>query len=164
SMMTRTGAALMNRRNFLTTSGMAALGFGLGGCATHTKPNVAPRRPTVKLAPVHASWDRIVRTTVGLRPHRDSGFVLKADRLDVTIYALAVPPNVTSNMSLAGFTPSSGLVETDRRTPEWDAQYRRAGDIAYRQLQLLVGPRFGVSWLDNYSLSDTLPSPPADNP
>ena len=36
---------------------------------------------------------------------------------DVTIYALAVPPNVTSNMSLAGFTPTSGLVETDRRTP-----------------------------------------------
>ena len=29
---------------------------------------------------------------------------------DVTIYALAVPPNVTSNMSLAGFTPESGLV------------------------------------------------------
>ena len=27
---------------------------------------------------------------------------------DVTIYALAVPPNVTSNMSLAGFTPDVG--------------------------------------------------------
>ena len=70
---------------------------------------------------------------------------------DVTIYAAAVPPNVTSNMSLAGFTPISGLVENDRRTPEWDAQYRRAADIAYRQLQLLAGPHYGVSWLDNYT-------------
>ena len=169
----------------------------------------------MNLAPVKASWDRVIRTTVGLRPHRDSGFVLKADKLDdklvvhnyghggagmslawgtglmaaelaadhpsrqaavigcgsvgltcarqlqrrgyeVTIYALAIPPNVTSNMSLAGFTPTSGLVENDRRTEQWDAQYLRAADIAYRQLQLLAGPHFGVSWLDNYSLTNDL--------
>src|SRR5437016_5710077 len=200
--------APMHRRAFLTTSSMAAVGFGLSGCATNAKPNVAARRPPVMLAPVKASWDRIIRTTVGLRPHRDSGFMLKADKLDdkllvhnyghggagmslawgtglmaaefatahqsrqaavigcgsvgltcarqlqrrgfdVTIYALAVPPNVTSNMSLAGFTPTSGLVENDRRTPQWDAQYLRAADIAYRQLQLLAGPHFGVSWLED---------------
>src|SRR2546428_10620206 len=69
----------------------------------------------------------------------------------------AVAPNVTSNMSLAGFTPASGLVEQDRRTNEWDAQYRRAADISYRQLQLMTGPYFGVSWLDNFSLTDNLP-------
>ena len=83
---------------------------------------------------------------------------------DVTIYAMAIPPNVTSNMSLAGFTPASGLVENDRRTPEWDAQYRRAADIAYRQLQLLCGPHFGVSWLDNYSLVDELREPQQGTP
>jgi glycine/D-amino acid oxidase-like deaminating enzyme len=202
---------------------MAALGVGLGGCAARNqRPQAAaPRRPVV-LAPVNASWDRVIRTTVGLRPHRDSGFVLKPDKLDdrllihnyghggagmslawgtglmaaefatqhasrqaavigcgsvgltsarqlqrrgfdVTIYALAVPPYVTSNMSLAGFTPSSGLVEQDRRTPEWDAQYRRAADISYRQLQLMAGPYYGVSWLDNYSLTDNLPNPQQQN-
>src|SRR6266545_2508050 len=178
----------MDRRTFLTTSSMAAVGFGLGACATRTKPNLTPSRPPFDLPRVKASWDRIIRTTVGLRPHRDAGFVLKPDRLDdkllihnyghggagmwltwgrqlqrrgfdVTIYAAAVPPNVTSNMSLAGFTPASGLVENDRRTPEWDAQYRRAADIAYRQLQLLAGPHFGVSWLDNYSLVDEVSAP-----
>ncbi len=213
----------MQRRTFLTTGGMAALGFGLSGCATTTRPNLTRRRPPVNLPPVHASWDRVIRTTVGLRPHRDAGFVVKADKLndkllvhnyghggagmslawgtglmaaelatehqarraaligcgsvgltcarqlqrrgfDVTIYALAIPPNVTSNMSLAGFTPASGLVENDRRTPEWDAQYRRAADISYRQLQLLAGPHFGVSWLDNYALTDDLPSPPQSIP
>src|SRR5437762_5336445 len=212
----------MNRRTFLTASGMAAIGVGLGGCAIRREPARHPRQ-RIALAPVDASWNRIIRTTVGLRPHRDAGFVLKADKLDdrllihnyghggagmslswgtglmaaelateheerraavigcgavgltsarqlqrrgfdVTIYALAVPPNVTSNMSLAGFTPASGLVETDRRTPEWDAQYRRAADISYRQLQLLAGPHFGVSWLDNYALTDEPPSPQPPNP
>ena len=49
---------------------------------------------------------------------------------DVTIYAMAVPPNTTSNMSLAGFTPTSGLVETDQRTRAWDAQFRRSTECA----------------------------------
>jgi glycine/D-amino acid oxidase-like deaminating enzyme len=35
----------------------------------------------LRLPPVHASFDRVIRTTVGLRPHRDSGFVLRAERL-----------------------------------------------------------------------------------
>jgi glycine/D-amino acid oxidase-like deaminating enzyme len=208
----------MHRRTFLTAGSAAAIGFGVSGCSTNPKPAASQRRAPVSLVPVNASWDRIIRTTVGLRPHRDAGFVLKADKLDdkllvhnyghggagmslawgtglmaaefatehqarqaavigcgsvgltcarqlqrrgfdVTIYALAVPPNVTSNMSLAGFTPNSGLVDNDRRTPEWDAQYRRAADISYRQLQLLAGPHFGVSWLDNYSLVEELRQP-----
>jgi glycine/D-amino acid oxidase-like deaminating enzyme len=215
----------MQRRTFLTTGSMAALGFGLSACATNPKATTVPaaRRAPIDLPPVKAAWDRIIRTTVGLRPHRDAGFVLKTDKLDdkllvhnyghggagmslawgtglmaaefatehqarqaavigcgsvgltcarqlqrrgfdVTIYAMAVPPYVTSNMSLAGFTPASGLVVNDQRTPAWDAQYRRAADISYRQLQLLAGPHYGVSWLDNYFLTEQIPparpSPP----
>jgi glycine/D-amino acid oxidase-like deaminating enzyme len=168
----------------------------------------------VTLVPVDVSWDRVIRTTVGLRPHRDSGFLVRADRFDdrtvihnyghggagmslswgtahlaadlamahpdrraavigagiigltsarvlqrrgfdVTMYAAALPPETTSNMSLASFTPTSSLVSDEYRTPEWDAQFRRAVEIAYREHQLLVGPRYGVSWLDEYSLSDS---------
>ena len=47
---------------------------------------------------------------------------------DVTIYAMTVPPNTTSNMSLAGFTPTTALVNNERRTPAWDAQFVRAAD------------------------------------
>ena len=36
----------------------------------------------INLVPVAASWERVIRTTVGLRPHRPSGFLLKAERLD----------------------------------------------------------------------------------
>src|SRR5215467_6742548 len=212
----------MNRRTLLKNGGLAALGFGFGGCATGRPPRPAvPSQPRliVTLPRVEASWDRVIRTTVGLRPHRDAGFVVKAEKLDaktiihnyghggagmslswgtgflvaelamehsernvavigcgavgftaarqlqrrgfdVTIYAMSVPPDTTSNMSLAGFTPTSGLVENDRRTPQWDAQFRRAATIAYNQLQLLVGPNYGVSWVDSYNLTDTAPSPP----
>jgi glycine/D-amino acid oxidase-like deaminating enzyme len=209
----------VNRRAFLHVGSLAAAGYGLSACAPKTaRVARGPSRPPLRLTPVNASWDRVIRTTVGLRPHRDAGFVLKADRLDdkllvhnyghggagmslawgtgqmaaelalehpardaavigcgsvgltcarqlqrrgfdVTIYAAALPPYVTSNMSLAGFTPASGLVETERRTPEWDAQYRRAADISYRQLQLMAGPLYGVSWLDNFTLLNELRPP-----
>jgi glycine/D-amino acid oxidase-like deaminating enzyme len=81
---------------------------------------------------------------------------------DVTIYAMAVPPDTTSNMSLAGFTPTSGLVETDQRTRAWDAQFRRAVEIAYEQLQLLIGPKYGISWLNGYSMLDAPPANAAE--
>jgi D-amino-acid oxidase len=201
----------MHRRTFLTAGGRAVAGLAITGCLPRigARPSPAIRR-TVDLAPVNASWDRIIRTTVGLRPHRDSGFVVRADRLDektvihnyghggagyslswgtgllvtelalahterraavigcgivglttarqlqrhgfdVTIYAAALPPDTTSNMAWAAFTPVSGLVSAERRTPAWDAQFRRAADVAYRQHQLLVGHGYGVSWIDDYA-------------
>jgi glycine/D-amino acid oxidase-like deaminating enzyme len=162
---------------------------------------------------VRISWDRVLRTTVGLRPHRDSGFVLRAEKLDaktlihdyghagagmslawgcgvmvaelaqetgekraavlgcgspgltaarqlqrrgfaVTIYAATVPPDTTSNMSLAGFTPTTALVSNDRRTPAWDRQFLRAAELSYRELQLMVGRRYGVYWMDAYNATD----------
>ena len=207
----------MDRRSLLKFGGMAAIGFALEGCATKTsgaRPQTVPRQAPRGLPVVNASWDRVIRTTIGLRPHRPSGFVLKADRLDgktlihnfghggagmsiswgtasmatdlalphgdrvaavlgsgvvglttarelqrhgfgVTIYAATVPPDTTSNMSLAGFTPTSGLVDTDKRTPEWDAQFRQAVEIGYRRLQLLAGPKYGISWIMNYQPTDT---------
>src|SRR5687767_3235456 len=63
--------------------------------------------------------------TVGLTTARQ----LQRRGFEVTIYAAALPPETTSNMSWAGFTPNSGLVSAARRTPEWDAQFRRAVEI-----------------------------------
>jgi D-amino-acid oxidase len=209
---------MMDRRTWLKSGSTALLAFGLGGCAmdraARKVSSAADAKPSrLRLPLVEASWDRVIRTTVGLRPHRDPGFVLRGEKLDekllvhnyghggsgmslswgtgymaaelatghterraavigcgvtgltsarqlqrrgfnVTIYAMSVPPDTTSNMSLAGFTPTSGLVDNARRTPEWTAQFRRAVEIAYRQLQLLVGPQYGVSWIYNYNLTD----------
>jgi D-amino-acid oxidase len=215
----------MDRRSLIKFGGLAALGFALEGCAPKAgaKPQLAPRPPQARrvLPAVNTSWDRIIRTTIGLRPHRPSGFVLRAEKLDsktlihnfghggagmslswgtasmatdlalahaerkaavlgagvvglstarelqrhgfdVTIYTATVPPDTTSNMSLAGFTPTSGLVDTDKRTPEWDAQFRQAVQISYRRLQLLAGPKYGISWIMNYTPTEieALPTAP----
>jgi len=208
----------MDRRTLLKPGAMGVLGLGLGGGLSACASTGSGREDSLVLAPVRVSWDRIIRTTVGLRPHRPSGFVLRAERLDaktvihnyghggsgmslswgtgfmaaemaaeqedrraavigcgvvglttarqlqrrgfdVTIYAMAVPPDTTSNMSLAGFTPTAGLVETAQRTAAWDAQFRRAVEIAYRQLQLLVGPKYGITWMNGYSMQS---GPPAN--
>lgn len=210
----------MDRRTLLK-AGAIMFGAGFSGCASlegTLNASGSRRRVRVNLSPIEASWDRVIRTTVGLRPHRPGGFVLKAEKLDaktvvhnyghggaghslgwgtgamaanlalqqpdrriavigcgtvgltaarqlqrrgfeVTIYAKTVPPDTTSNMSLAAFTPTSGLL-SGPRSPEWDAQFRHAVEISYRQLQLLAGPRYGVSWIDSYNMTDTMPSGP----
>ena len=72
----------LKRRRFVRTAGLAGLGLGAGACGYRGfgTPDAGTRR--INLAPVHVSWDRIIRTTVALRPYRPSGFVLKAERLD----------------------------------------------------------------------------------
>jgi glycine/D-amino acid oxidase-like deaminating enzyme len=210
------GASLfMDRRALLAKGGLVLAGLALGGCAPGVS-SISAVRPRRRLAPVRAGWDRVIRTTVGLRPYRPSGFVVRADKLgdktlvhdyghggsgmslswgtaalaaelalsqperraavigcgvagltatrelqrrgfDVTIYAMSVPPDTTSNMSLAAWTPTSGLVDDERRTSAWDAQLRRAAEISYTRLQLLVGRGYGVSWLERYALRDSRP-------
>ena len=212
----------MKRRTLLSNAGLALAGMAMGACAprsrTQMPPAMAtppvPRRPPVQLPIVRVSHDRVIRTTVGLRPHRPSGFVLRSARLDaktvihnyghggsgmslswgtgamaadmalqhpdrraavlgcgavgltaarqlqrrgfaVTIYAATVPPDTTSNYSLAGFTPTSGLVELPKRTPEWDTQFRQAVEIAYREMQFMAGPKYGISWVNNYAPTET---------
>ena len=203
----------MDRRTLLKTGGMGILGLGLGGCFRGSASSLSPYK---LLPPLNVAWNRVIHTTVGLRPHRPSGFVLRAERFgdktlihnyghggsgmslswgtgsmaadlaleselrevavigcgvaglttarqlqrrgfSVTIYALSVPPDTTSNMSLAAWTPTSGLVDRERRTAAWDLQLRQAARIAYRQLQLLSGPEYGISWIDSYALSDSAP-------
>jgi D-amino-acid oxidase len=200
----------MDRRALLRTGGLALAGLGCGASAAW-----AARRMLPALPPVDASWDRVVRTTVGLRPYRAGGFVVRAEQIDaktiihnyahggagmslawgtaalaadlaiahvdrraavigcgvqglttarqlqrrgfdVVIYAASLPPDTTSNRSIATFTPAAGLIDDGRRTPEWDRQFRQAVEISYGELQQLVGPRYGVGWSDNYHATSDL--------
>jgi len=214
---------MMRRREFIGAGALTALATLGAGCSVKrtsaSAPPALPRRRTaINLAVPRISWERVIRTTVGLRPHRDSGFVLNAQKFDekmvihdygfggagmslawgcgamaaelalerqerraavlgcgspgltaarqlqrrgfeVTIYTLAVPPDTTSNMSMAGFTPTTALISADKRTPAWDAQFLRAAEISYRELQLLAGsPVYGVYWVDSYNATDN-PNP-----
>ena len=71
----------MHRRHFLKAGGAAGLGLALGGCSYRTGLGGQWVRPA-NLFPVRISWDRIIRTTVALRPYRESGFVLRSERFD----------------------------------------------------------------------------------
>lgn len=201
---------------------MAVAGMGFNACAGKSSqtgavpPPTTNVRPARGLVPVNASWDRVIHTTVGLRPYRGPGFRVEPEKLDgkvvihdyghggagmslawgtgylaaemalehrsrraavigcgvtglcaarqlqrrgfdVTIYAKAIPPNTTSNMSLAHWSPTSRVVAMNERTPQWDEQFRVAAEIAYRELQLLGGRDYGISWVDRYHPVQTPP-------
>jgi D-amino-acid oxidase len=210
---------MMTRRQLIQRALAGATLLGTGGCSSlggRRGPPPAYRR-RLELFPVVVGLDRVIRTTVGLRPYRESGFVVNACKLDdrmlihnyghggsgmslswgtahlvadlalnhpdrqaavigcgvvgltsarvlqrrgftVTVYAKAIPPETTSNMSWAAFTPTSGLISQQRRTPEWDAQFRAAVEIAYRELQLLAGRGVGLDWIESYTPIENLPA------
>ncbi|WP_419936243.1 FAD-dependent oxidoreductase [Candidatus Palauibacter sp.] len=211
----------MNRRTLIKTVGAAALSGGLGGCSgawrRYPPAAAAPAFPLLRVSP-----DRVIRTTVGLRPFRPAGFRVAAERLDdktvihnyghggagislswgtgllvaelaephasrqaavigagavglatarqlqrrgfdVTIHARALPPDTTSNMAYAGFSPLSNLVSAPERTPAFDAQFDRAVRASYRQLQLLAGAGRGVSWLTTYTWRNRLAGPASED-
>ena len=207
----------MNRRTLIKTVGTAALGSGFGACSPAWR-RYAPGTGPTRLPLVRVSPDRVIRTTVGLRPFRPAGFRVVEERLDektvihnyghggagislawgtgllaaelaaahpsrqaavigagvvglatarqlqrlgfdVTIYARTLPPDTTSNMAYAGFSPLSNLVSAPERTPAFDAQFDRAVRTSYEQLQLFAGAGRGVSWVTTYTWTNRLSAP-----
>ena len=192
----------MNRRAFLQASlALAALGRG------------ALAQPTRRLLPVNVDPARLIRTVVGLRPYRSTGFRVEAQPWGsktvvhnyghggagitlswgtaqlavelawkgpdvdyavlgcgvvglstarvlqerggrVTIYARDLPPHTTSNVAGGQWWPA---YVADRRTPAFNAQYRRALQLAGRAFQDYLGDLYGVRWLENYYLSEGPP-------
>ena len=68
-----------DRRGFLV-SGSSAGGLALSGCAT-TDPRLALASDCSPLPPVKVDSNRVIRTVAGLRPYRDSGFVVRREAL-----------------------------------------------------------------------------------
>ena len=71
---------MLPRRQFLTSGALATGGLLLPGCATTTAGRPASA-PAGCLAPVNVAASRVIRTVAGLRPYRDSGFVVRAEAL-----------------------------------------------------------------------------------
>jgi glycine/D-amino acid oxidase-like deaminating enzyme len=69
----------------------------------------------------------------------------------VTIYAKALPPDTTSNIAGASWGPTS-VYEDDMVDAKFNDQFRRACQISNRAFQLLVGPEYGVRWIEMYEL------------
>src|SRR6185436_3693532 len=72
------------RREWIARTGLGVAGLALTGCATRRTP-AAPSiaralspRPFVR---PRIQPDQIIRTVVGLRPYRPSGFVVRGERM-----------------------------------------------------------------------------------
>jgi glycine/D-amino acid oxidase-like deaminating enzyme len=209
------------RRDLLRTVGLAAMA-GLGSrCASRaTGSAAAGAEPRRSFRRVLVSPDRVIRTVVGLRPFRPSGFVVRADAMGgktvvhnyghggggvtlswgtshlavdlaaaggarryavlgsgavglatarllqrrghaVTIYAKDLPPNTTSNIAGAQWSPAE--VSDPPRTAEFADQLTRAARISHRYFQDLVGDDYGVRWIENYYCRSEAPpeAPPS---
>jgi glycine/D-amino acid oxidase-like deaminating enzyme len=74
----------VTRREWITLAGLGTAGLALGGCAARVPAAATPRyRRPLALAPFarpRIAADLVVRTLVGLRPFRPSGFVVRAEK------------------------------------------------------------------------------------
>jgi len=71
----------------------------------------------------------------------------------VTIYARELPPQTTSNIAGASWSPAS-VYDEAAATPAFLDQFGAALRHAYRYFQNQVGGRYGVYWTSKYQLSD----------
>ncbi|MFN2577214.1 MAG: FAD-dependent oxidoreductase [Pyrinomonadaceae bacterium] len=182
-----------------------------------------------RFAPVKVSRDRVIREVVGLRPYRDEGFVVDAERAGnkliihnyghggagmtlswgtaslavdllrdhpgarsmpslrpkqerahphfavlgagvsglstartlqrrfqngagtVTIYARELPPDTTSNISGAHWSPTT-VFDPEAVSAKFNEQFRQACRISNRAFQLLAGTEYGVRWMETFEL------------
>ena len=67
----------------------------------------------------------------------------------VTIYAKDLPPDTTSNIAGAWWSPTSVY---ENATSKFSEQFRQASRISNRAFQLLVGAEYGVRWIESFEL------------
>lgn len=75
----------INRREALQAIGVLTAGVALPSCTARVRTSVNPSTRAAEhfrhLVPVNVAPERVIRTVVGLRPFRPSGFVVKAESL-----------------------------------------------------------------------------------
>ncbi len=69
----------------------------------------------------------------------------------VTIYAKDLPPNTTSNIA-GGFWHPTSVYDPEQATARFNEQFRSACQLSNRAFQLLVGPEYGVRWIETFEL------------
>src|SRR5688572_3652169 len=69
----------------------------------------------------------------------------------VTIYAKHLPPDTTSNIA-GGFWSPTSLFDPSVAAATFHEQFSAACKISHRAFQLLVGPEYGVRWIDTFRL------------
>lgn len=198
------------RRAVLSSLATLPLVSGCAGTSFKARRHYTPSG--LPLRRVDVSADRVVRTVVGLRPFRPSGYVVRAETFDaktvihnyghggggitlswgtahqalllaqhseqrraavigcgavglatarllqrygwqVTIHARELPPETTSNIAGAQWSPAS-FYDDDAVDDAFYDSVATALTHSYREFQHLVGPRYGIRWVSNYVVTD----------
>src|SRR5215471_7456980 len=121
----------MNRRQFLHAASMAA-GSVVAGCY-RSRPRAANPVAAINcnLAPVQISPDREIRTVVGLRPYRPSGFVVKAEKIGEKLFI----HNYGHGPTAAGARPTRHDL-CSRASSEHHLEHRRWRVVSLRRVRL----------------------------
>jgi len=69
----------------------------------------------------------------------------------VTIYARELPPDTTSNISGAHWSPTT-VFESELASAKFKEQFQKACRISNRAFQLLAGTEYGVRWIETFEL------------
>src|SRR5882724_8923837 len=69
----------------------------------------------------------------------------------VTIYAKDLPPETTSNIA-GGFWSPTSVFDPEHATAKFTEQFRTACRISNRAFQNLIGPEYGVRWMETFEL------------
>ena len=69
----------------------------------------------------------------------------------VTIYTKDLPPETTSNIA-GGFWYPTSIYDPRTATPKFVDQFNQACKTANRAYQLLIGPDYGVRWIDAFEI------------
>jgi glycine/D-amino acid oxidase-like deaminating enzyme len=69
----------------------------------------------------------------------------------VTIYARELPPDTTSNISGAHWSPTT-VFESELASAKFEEQFQKACRISNRAFQLLAGTEYGVRWIETFEL------------
>lgn len=82
-----------------------------------------------------------------------TALLLQRQGLAVTMYAAAFTPHTTSNASAATFYPSH-VIAPEHATDGFGSALEAALRVSFHAVQRLVGDRYGVRWIDSYTLVD----------
>jgi D-amino-acid oxidase len=88
-----------------------------------------------------------------------TAILLQRRGADVTIHTKALPPDTTSNVAGAQWSPFS-VYDDAAVGPAFLEQFRTAARLSYREFQNHIGPRYGVRFVDNLYLSSRDPALP----
>ena len=125
--------------------GGVSLSWGTAELALEALRAAAGPSPEERSAPVAVLGCGVIGLSTAI--------LLQREGRTVTIYARELPPETTSDVAGARWSPVR-LADEARRTPEFEAELHRASRLAHRAFSELDGARYGIRRVPQYTLGE----------